>query len=167
MTNLPTAADDFDGAPPPMGFFSPTNHVGALALFVPKQFVAQKEFSYGVKDATISAIWVIQGEGAGCFWANADVAGVKMASQLSAKIGGKVLGRIVKEPGTGNRAYVIAPPTEEDKRIASIWMDADNHRAQVAEAQQAKPEPVLASAGATAGGLPVPPPVTTYDTPPF
>lgn len=177
LPNTATTADDFEGAPPPQSFFSPSNHPNALVLFVPKEFIANKEFTFGIKDCTVSAVWIIQGEGAGCEWQAAEVAGVKMCSQLASRIGGKVLGRITKEAGTGNRPFVISSATTDDKAIASTWLNAGNNRSKVERAQRAAQDaaskPVEASWAShdrpvpTTTGMPSPPPVTRHDEPPF
>lgn len=172
LPNFATGADDFAGPPPPLGFFSPSNHKGALALFVPKQFVPNMTFTFGVKDCCISAVWILVGEGAGAEWPAAEVSGAKMAGQLAARIGGKVLGRIV-EQGTGaKKPFVIAPPSEEDKVLANNWLAAGDNRRKVERAITVANEPAQ-PAGPTGptvtltGGLPTPPPVTNHDQPPF
>lgn len=176
MTELGNHGDTFEGAPPPMGFFSPSNHKGALVLFVPQAFEANKEFPFGRRDCTISAVWVIVGNGAGCEWPAAEITGVMMAGQLATRIGGKVLGRVVEQGSGAKKPFVIATPTSDDIALAMQWMAAGDNRSKVERAQRAAAEPApvpaaapVAGAGEVTGplGLPTPPPVTRTDEPPF
>lgn len=174
MTELGNHGDTFEGAPPPMAYFSPSNHKGALVLFAPQRFEAGKEFPFGRRDCTVSAVWVIVGEGAGCEWPAAEITGVMMATQLAARIGGKVLGRIVEHGSGAKKPYVVASPTAEDIALAMRWLDAGDNRAKVERAQAsagsapvAATEPSVAAEPMPAYGLPTPPPVTRTDEPPF
>lgn len=172
MTELGNHGDTFEGAPPPMGFFSPSNHKGALVLFVPLAFEPNKEFPFGRRDCTVSAVWVIVGEGAGCEWPAAEITGVKMAGQLAARIGGKVLGRITEQGSGAKKPFVIASPSNDDVTLALQWQAAADNRAKVARAQASagSASAPVASAEATVAdpsGWPSPPPVTRTDEPPF
>jgi hypothetical protein len=174
MTDFPTTADSFAGAPPAFGRFVPTNHAGALAVFVPLAFEANRVFPWGNKDCCDAAVWIVAGEGAGAEWQTAEVSGARMAGQLAARIGQMVLGRIV-EQGTGaKRPYVVAAPSEDDIKLGNTWLAASNNRAKVERALRqaalaqavADATPDLAAAKPSTE-LPPPPPVTQRDEPEF
>lgn len=170
MTDIPTAADSFAGPPPALGRFVPTNHAGALAVFVPLGFESGRQFPWGAKDCCDTAVFIVAGEGAGAEWATAEVSGARMAGQLAACIGEMVLGRIV-EQGTGaKRPYVVAKPSAEDIKLGNQWLSNPRNKAKVERAlRQAKlaaedagfAKPAVDEPAVT--GTPAPPPVTRHD----
>jgi hypothetical protein len=164
-TDFPTTADAFAGPPPAQGFFSPSNHKNALALFVPKAFEPSKVMPFGTRDCTTAAVFILVGEGAGAEWPAAEITGVRMSGQLASCIGQKVLGRIVEQGSGAKKPFVVATPTAEDIALANTWLAAGNNAAKVARALRAAEDGAEGSARptATSGDMPAPPPVTRAD----
>ncbi len=153
-------SDEWAPPAPATAFFSPTKHLDALVVVASVKVEHDVEKFEEVKDVVKAGVWIIQGEGAGAEFEDAEISNVLLFKQLAPLVGKYTLGRIKRE----GRSAVLAPASDEDKVTASTWMSRGG-RAKVdavlngSARQKAAPKPKSGS------DMPPPPPVSSE--PPF
>lgn len=105
---------------------------GALLLFTVHSVERGIETTFGDADAVKCDVAALDGDHKGQTWDGALVFPRVLQSQLSGKVGGKVLGRLGKgtaKPGQ-SPPWTLEDPTEDDKAIARKYLA---HVAQIEE----------------------------------
>lgn len=118
---------------------------GSLLLFTVYEETDEMNTVHGPQTAVRADVVVLDGELAGTEYSDSLIFPRVLKSQLRRSAGGMmVLGRLGqgnKKPGQ-NPPWTLAAATDDDKKVASAWVDSHGHPAEVRaerEAEQARP----------------------------
>lgn len=97
---------------------------GRLVIVIPAKYETGVETKFGSKDAIRASIAVLDGPSAGKEYPDELIFGGVLISQVKAKIGRKVLGRVGQRPtDKGNPAWVLDDGNDADRKVARAWLD--------------------------------------------
>lgn len=101
------------------------DHNGALLLIEPQAVKTGIQTSFGLSDAVQASVTVLDGPHAGTEYPDTLVFPKILQSQVSGRLGQKVLGRLgqgTAKPGQ-SAPWMLAEASDQDKQTASAWLN--------------------------------------------
>lgn len=135
-------SDQFAAPAAPGSGITWNDHNGRLLLIVPNAVKTGIQTSLGLSDAVAADVTVLDGPDAGTEYPDTLIFPKILQSQVSGRIGQKVLGRLgqgTAKPGQ-SAPWMLGEATDADKAVATAWL---NRTAQPAAAGGAATPPFM------------------------